>query len=342
MQFDDRKFIELYNMPHTRQDIADYFNCSKSSVVRHELELGLRKTYNKKLSVEEIQDINNSYGIYSPYELANKYNIHFTTIYNIWRENGIIDHSSVIAEEKFNCNYFGTIDSPDKAYYIGLLASDGCVYHNEKYTDKSDNVILQLKDNDIDILKKFYDVVGKHEEPFHYSNRPVAQCMFCSNTMSNDLKKYGIVQRKTYDYKMVDLGKEYMGHYFRGYFDGDGTIYEMSCRNTLSRYIIKIAGFEHNLILMRDYLKTVGIHSVIYIDERKSKPNYPFGALAIKQAQSIYNFIKYIYTDHNGFCLERKKNKVNHYLSQMNSAYINKKPFNLSFLDDENKILQAV
>lgn len=35
----------------------------------------------------------------------------------------------------YNENYFEKIDSEDKAYFLGLIAADGCIINNEKNAD---------------------------------------------------------------------------------------------------------------------------------------------------------------------------------------------------------------
>ena len=110
--------------------------------------------------------------------------------------------------------------------------------------------------------------------------------------MFDDLSQYGIVPRKTLGFDMPFLGKEYMSHFFRGYFDGDGSIsIDRKEYHLPSSYNIIISGYEHNLRRMQDYLlEKENIHSIITLDKR----NYelPFGSLVFINIKEKYNFLK--------------------------------------------------
>ena len=150
-----------------------------------------------------------------------------------------------------------------------------------------------------------------------------------SNKMAEDLKKYNIIPYKTYNYEMILLEDKYMSHYFRGYFDGDGSI---SCTNNMfhtpSQYNISICGFEHNLLLMKDYLyNKVGINSIIVLDKRdnkKNKYNLPFGNLILPNINEKYKFLRYIYKDRRDIYLSRKQYLSECFINAIEQNYSNK------------------
>jgi len=58
---------------------------------------------------------------------------------------------------EYDENYFATIDTEDKAYFLGLLASDGCVINNT--TTHRFQVTLKLHTKDSHILEDFIKVI---------------------------------------------------------------------------------------------------------------------------------------------------------------------------------------
>ena len=147
--------------------------------------------------------------------------------------------------------------------------------------------------------------------------------------MFDDLSQYGIVPRKTLGFNMPLLGKEYMSHFFRGYFDGDGSINITRKEYHLpSSYNIIISGYEHNLRRMQDYLaEKENIHSIITLDKRKYE--LPFGSLVFINIKEKYNFLKYIYKDCEDLYIPRKKYKSDCFLSVVEKKKNTPKQINL-------------
>lgn len=118
-----------------------------------------------------------------------------------------------------NTRYFQSIDSADKAYWLGFLYADGCVSKTIK------EVILELKLEDIGHLEKFKSQID--------SNKSVKikdkSCRFvvCSKDMCNDLILHGCVPKKSLILKYPTeamLPKKFESDFIRGYFDGDGCL----------------------------------------------------------------------------------------------------------------------
>lgn len=123
-----------------------------------------------------------------------------------------------------NKNYFSKIDSKDKAYFLGLMYADGCIYKN--------SLIIELAEEDKEIIYKFKEYLGY-----------TGNCVFVDLSMKKIKNKFGIrVYNKTLYNDLINLGcfpkkslilkfpteeqvpKEFHSHFIRGYFDGDGCI----------------------------------------------------------------------------------------------------------------------
>lgn len=117
-----------------------------------------------------------------------------------------------------NTRVFDVVNK-ESAYWIGFLAADGCV-------DDKGRVRVGLQRSDIGHLQKLAKFVGSSHTIQERDNR--CDLEFTCRNMANDLSKYGIVPRKSVEYYPgpVDIYGEFLPEFFRGWFDGDGTICE--------------------------------------------------------------------------------------------------------------------
>ena len=122
----------------------------------------------------------------------------------------------------FDDNFFETINTIEKAYLLGWIASDGHIgqfgftitIHGDdrKCLEKLKNIICK----DIPIIE-FYD------QKYHHTN---VRFNINSAKISQDLCRHlGIVPgNKSYTVKFPNLSETLIYHFVRGYFEGDGTI----------------------------------------------------------------------------------------------------------------------
>ena len=102
-----------------------------------------------------------------------------------------------------NENYFETIDTREKAYFLGLLAADGCI-HKTIPGKRNTRISLSLKVEDmyiIDSLAKAIDFTGNVRvitiRKGQYTGHQYGCLLFTSNKMATDLSKYGIIGSKS-------------------------------------------------------------------------------------------------------------------------------------------------
>lgn len=141
--------------------MGKYFGCDKATIIRYAKEIGY--DYHPKLLLNEfqIEEIKSMYGKASAREIAQKYGVSIPRISQIWRNAGLNGHRSYVYN--FNHNYFETIDTPDKAYFLGLLAADGCVYKRNNKGKSQSMIKLTLQKEDMDILALFNRCVGSNK-----------------------------------------------------------------------------------------------------------------------------------------------------------------------------------
>lgn len=128
----------------------------------------------------------------------------------------------------FNEDYFEKIDTESKAYFLGLLMADGYIATTERF------VTIALKNEDAYILEKLKKEVNS-EAPLGNKKKCTQKVLtLCSKKMVNDLKNLGLTRNKTFTLKFPNIKTEYIRHFIRGYFDGDGYIGERQCTLIIS------------------------------------------------------------------------------------------------------------
>ena len=103
----------------------------------------------KFLTNEEKSEILLKSDRYTARQLAEQYGCSRSMILKIWMENNY--HKPKSFNYYVNNQYFNTIDSPIKAYALGLIASDGNLYKRNSqqgqikiYLEKTDEEVLRL------------------------------------------------------------------------------------------------------------------------------------------------------------------------------------------------------
>lgn len=134
-----------------------------------------------------------------------------------------------------NERYFQTIDTEDKAYWLGFLYADG---HNSTYYGKYFITSIELSEIDKLHLEKFklaLDSTNKllyREKQAKFKVTKTYKTGISNRNVFNDLCKLGCVPRKSKILKFPtnEQVPDYLiRHFIRGYFDGDGSIHRRTC-----------------------------------------------------------------------------------------------------------------
>lgn len=153
-------------------------------------------------------------------EIAEKYRISPSKISSILKENGINPSSKNCfrVPYKVNHSYFSEINDHAKAYWLGVLFSDGCV------SSKSNQI--SLVSIDLEMIERFKKDVGfSGEIKTNSVNKKARYISFASIEMKNDLIKLGCVPQKSLTLEFPSLPKEFLWSFILGYFDGDGGLW---------------------------------------------------------------------------------------------------------------------
>lgn len=188
----------------------------------------------------------------SCYIIANGLGVSPQTIYRVM-DIYEIKRSQNIGNKKhsFDEYYFESIDSEQKAYWLGFIMADGCVYRGK---GNSYRLQINLKYDDLSHLNKFQQSIGSdyNIQIKEVNRHKVAQLKVNSTIMCKHLIKHGVVERKSLVCEMPSLNEDLIPHFIRGYFDGDGSI-QFSVNQKVSK-MFSICGGEPMLNSINNWL----------------------------------------------------------------------------------------
>ena len=251
---------------------------------------------------EETEDIINLYTkeFLSMNKIGEKYSVSKEVIKRVLKENSIEIRKG---NHTYHADYnkFETIDSSEKAYWLGFVAADGCVYLRDDETNGC--ISLNIHEKDKELLEKFNLFMNSNnpiksiiQNAGFSNNTPMSRLVFNSKKMVYDFINKGIVQRKSLVLKPPLIEEKYYLPFIMGYFDGDGSIFKTQNKE----FGISIEGTKEILEWINSILN---ISSKLEKRNNDNKNNYYIRCGGINKP---YNILKKLY-DSSPVYLERKK-----------------------------------
>lgn len=288
--------VNLYQNTDTPANkIAEQFDVTSGTLynIIKKREIPLRKNNISPLVGME-KEITDLYNLgESAKKIAERLNSNTSTIEKILNRNNTTmrdaSHSKQIY--KINESYFDSIDTEDKAYFLGFLYADG--------TNSSirNCVRLQLSEKDVSILKILNNFLGS-SRPLSYrksknKNESNLYVLSINNKhISQQLYKLGVIDRKTFILEFPEwLASTLYPHFIRGYFDGDGSI-----SGTFS-----LAGTKNLLMRIQEILM-----ENCALEKTKISPIGKIYILSYGGSKQLSRIREFLYKDATIF-LERKK-----------------------------------
>jgi len=166
-------------------------------------------------------------------DIAKKYGTSRQNVMKIMKKYGLIRRTQskarieAIKKGKFETFEYHEINekffskwSPEMAWVLGLLFTDGSI-------DKTRVVIYSI---DLDLLEKIQKLLNSSnliaKRPQSYDKaKHIYEFGFYRENMRGDLNKLGLQERKSLNMIFPDIPEEYMRHFIRGCWDGDGSIF---------------------------------------------------------------------------------------------------------------------
>lgn len=264
-----------------------------------------KKRGKKRLTFVQKKEIVEFYKLHpiSLQEVCNEFDISEPTLIKILKFFKCKEWSkTMLFSPNLQENYFEDIDTNEKAYFLGLLITDGKVFiKNNTY-----KVSITLQEQDKYLIENFCREINLNKKVTS-DGRGCYGVQVCSKKMCEDLKKYHIVPNKTFTIKLPKLDDKYMPHFLRGCIDGNGSIsfYEQKSKRLHRKMIILCSASKMFLEDVKDFLaQKLGICGFI----REEKQDKLFQIYYNKNSD-IYKLINYLYNYHSIY-MKRKYDKV--------------------------------
>lgn len=301
------ELLKMYDRYGSWIQVSKYYGVSKATIYNYAKKHGINTAHVPVLTEEQEKYIVSQYERMTSVQLAKQFNVSSSKIAQVWYKYGLIGKERRIYYLD-NEDYFKKIDSQDKAYFLGFIASDGCIY--KPNTPNKQNILrISIQKNDEEVLIKLQEAL-KTNKPLGYltkkkSKREYVSLEISSNKIVEDIENVGLHERKTYGNTIANIDEKYMPAFIRGYIDGDGSI----TKKKIPEVTFSIAGFESNMRKIQQFFRTKNIFSNFIVDKRKKYTNESgdvFGSLVISNKTSLYAALKLIYNDCGKYYLTRK------------------------------------
>lgn len=198
-------------------------------------------------------------------------------------------------KQPWNRKIFNTIDSPEKAYWLGFINADGCIHEKAQY------VSIDIGGRDREHLQKFVSFIdGKNElikTTIHsQTGNELVHVALCNSELISDLKRYGIHANKSGKEQYIETN--YDADFIRGLVDGDGCIL-----NSL-KGIDLVGSYQLLSSVQNKFL------SLIQVTPHKIMTHGKIFKISYRSKGEVYKIIKFLYGE-NSVSLARKQELAN-------------------------------
>lgn len=260
---------------------------------------------------EQIKHITDQYlfGKMSVTAIAKQFGRSDTSIRKLLKQNNIETRSVRLHR---NSNYFENIDSRDKAYWLGIMYSDGCVC---KRANGSYSISLEMVDKEH--IEKFRDALNAVDHKVltvrhkHFDNAKLSYVIHIyDKKMAKDLIQLGCIPQKSlYLSSIPNIPQEFIYDFIRGFVDGDGCICYNKYRDS---YVFKLTGASQ--LLLRDIMKVLKIDRLSLNQCTKTSYQVTSG-----KRDDIYRILTKLYEHSTDTTrLDRKYNKYQEFIQWYN------------------------
>lgn len=239
---------------------------------------------------------------------------------------------------EFNKNFFETINTQNKAYWLGFIYADGNVYIKNYNEGKSKGGRLEigLQLSDEYHLLNFLNDIEATTTPVEYRKIKLEDKVYdaCRINLNNiklakDLISHGCIPNKSLKLEFPTTVPDHLIHHFmRGYIDGDGCVGFYTYDKT-DTFCVSILGTEKFLETFKQTLRNYGINSNV-IRKEKSKA-FSMGITGQDNLVKLYDFL---YSDASVF-LGRKIDKVRQALIYFKKEFSISETAKLFYLFDD-------
>lgn len=224
---------------------------------------------------------------YTLKQLGREFSCSYATIRNLLNKHHIQSRGGKqgFPRDEF---YFSKIDSIDKAYWLGFLYADGCVHSNDNS--------VSINITDLEHVKKFQAAIKaiNHKITISQDNRfknakPLYQFAIRDKQLHEDLIKWGCIPQKSLLIeKIPNIPRDFVSHFLRGYFDGDGSLHYLQGTNN----------FRISFIGTKNFLTDIQKELQTNISLQANIAGKAF-VLQISGRRQVERILNYLYKDSN-------------------------------------------
>lgn len=189
---------------------------------------------------------------------------------------------------KVNVNPFENLQDSNVQYWLGWLATDGCISHKES------RVTLSVSIKDIDVVKKFKEFVSNKliiKHTIHHGKFEMVSVSFRNKEITDFLLTLGFGEDKTFNFvPNFNISWDYI----RGVFEGDGYF-----RWSHNKEVNITSACRKHIELICSFVKDSGINCLMR--EKITPKGTRMYDFEIYNKEGIIQFINNIYNDANTF-----------------------------------------
>lgn len=257
----------------------------------------------KKLTEDQELEVVELYlSKHSAESIGKKFGISTTPIFSILKRKEIPVRNRSKARQTYALNedYFEQIDSPEKAYILGVLYTDGNNFRkaNRVALGMNDLDVVTFFKNQLECNKPIY-IVSKDGENLHY------RMDITNKKISEDLEALGCISNKSHQLLFPDskiLPEEYIPNFLQGAFDGDGCICKNKKRPDKKYFIWNFIGTESMCGGFKNFIKSQLNEEVSIKKNVRSQHLFYITIYDLKKITKIMTFLY----EKNSFKMKRK------------------------------------
>lgn len=315
----DNEIVNMYKSGISVKEMCNVLPCSRQTIynVLNKYNVELDSTHGKRNDGAPVEKIYEMYELYlqgkNTREIGEIYGFSKSHISRLFRAHSLTLRDQHYTSRKYtlNENFFDSIDTEEKAYFLGLLWADGtnitkrnCIQIGLQETDKHilEDMLLAMDSNTpLKCTKSTYP-----------GGKDIYSIALFSEHMSKKLNDIGMVPNKSLILQFPTCVEDnFMQHFIRGVFDGDGYI------SHGGDYTCEIMGTEDFCIELQNVLLKVGIESKIYNTTLRKETSTR--RLYIGRKENVCKFLSYIYNDCTVFLKRKYDIALSKYINKNNT-----------------------
>lgn len=197
-----------------------------------------------------------------------------------------------------NDDFFNTIDTEKKAYWLGMIATDGTIRKNKNRNE----IVLSLKIEDVIHIEKFLKDIGSSSKVYYTTRNGSKQAYasICSKQLKKSLINLGITPNKSLTIVPPKLPKCLERHFWRGCIDGDGSIFRAK------KEIAWHCSYNGTFEMVNQFVKFLQNNGIAFKKPYKRGNIY---SVSYDSKESVKNLLNLLYSNAIVF-LDRKFNKA--------------------------------